>query len=165
MEAWLDNDSLHWVIVFQYPLMDRLGWKQRRDNPGHRNAVFQYPLMDRLGWKGYLRQPGGGAGQFQYPLMDRLGWKCASAQSLIHANDEFQYPLMDRLGWKANETPQNEHQANVSVSSDGSIGVEVRRADQWHACAGVSVSSDGSIGVEEEWEAVSPRINASFSIL
>ena len=39
-------------------------------------SVFQYPLMDRLGWKLLEHMFSRGAGlSFQYPLMDRLGWK------------------------------------------------------------------------------------------
>ena len=36
----------------------------------------------------------------------------------------FQYPLMDRLGWKLSLIRQVRRSRDVSVSSDGSIGVE-----------------------------------------
>ncbi len=37
-------------VVFQYPLMDRLGLRDGQRTCAHVvHAVFQYPLMDRLG--------------------------------------------------------------------------------------------------------------------
>ncbi len=39
------------AMKFQYPLMDRLGWKFVRMDLRRQDDGFQYPLMDRLGWK------------------------------------------------------------------------------------------------------------------
>ena len=50
-------------------------------NPRHRSCLplFQYPLMDRLGfWGRGTAYAFGGAVLFQYPLMDRLGFWGAS---------------------------------------------------------------------------------------
>ncbi len=42
----------------------------------------------------------------------------------------FQYPLMDRFGWKVVRGDGDGDGSDVSVSSDGSIGVEVRMGAQ-----------------------------------
>ena len=112
--------------MFQYPLMDRLGfwgydlacrlvypdvvsvsadgstWFLGRGAPvGYeQHREFQYPLMDRLGfWGDCVTRPYRRESEFQYPLMDRLGfWGSSNSFSSASAS-MFQYPLMDRLGF------------------------------------------------------------------
>ena len=44
------------ATLFQYPLMDRLGfWGRRRADCDRGHSGFQYPLMDRLGFWGRSR--------------------------------------------------------------------------------------------------------------
>ena len=44
---------LRWFVLFQYPLMDRLGfWGPHAHQSYHYAVEFQYPLMDRLGFWG-----------------------------------------------------------------------------------------------------------------
>ena len=69
--------------------------------------------------------------QFQYPLTDRLGWNSPS-HGTCGKEEAFQYPLTDRLGWNSEATPQAEKKSRVSVSSNGSIGVEPKdQAAKW----------------------------------
>ncbi len=85
--------------------------------------LFQYPLMDRLGLRvvaglGLTMCPNVSVSSdgstwfegmservlltllvlFQYPLMDRLGLRVSAHISSFSSRLVFQYPLMDRLG-------------------------------------------------------------------
>ena len=63
--------------------------------------------------------------QFQYPLTDRLGWNSPS-HGTCGKEEAFQYPLTDRLGWNLFCRTTQIRLRGVSVSSNGSIGVEQR---------------------------------------
>ena len=90
--------------------------------PGTPASIFQYPLMDRLGFWGEIpTRTNRRDAKFQYPLMDRLGFWGAKSCSSNRMSLIFQYPLMDRLGfWGGWPAIRAGRCCTISVSADGS---------------------------------------------
>ena len=98
--------------MFQYPLVDRVGFEGHHDHHDRRNpGAFQYPLVDRVGFEGRNRhREHEHSTKFQYPLVDRVGFEGAVRAVDERQRHEFQYPLVDRVGFEG-RSGVNEEQA------------------------------------------------------
>ena len=89
---------------------------------------FQYPQADRRGCNQRRRhQHGGAVVGFQYPQADRRGCNIAPILSATAAICRFQYPQADRRGCNREIEEGVILIPDVSVSTSGSKGVQLRK--------------------------------------
>ena len=89
-------------VLFQYPLVDRVGFEGHPASPApahaQRFSILWWIELVLRGAASALRRLA--PAQFQYPLVDRVGFEGPGKPPTTLIIPLFQYPLVDRVGFE-----------------------------------------------------------------